>query len=77
MVVIGKTDLFEHTYTEKFRAFAAQFGQFVSYERDIATRDLGLHLTRTFEEWRCGGHELPLLVSAERYHAQYSANGGG
>ncbi len=46
MVVIGKTDQFEHMYKEKFRAFAAQFGQFVSYERDIATRDLGLHLTK-------------------------------
>lgn len=46
MVVIGKTDQFEHIYKEKFRAFAAQFGQFVYYDRDIATRDLGLHLTQ-------------------------------
>jgi hypothetical protein len=46
MVVVGKTDQFEHLYKEKFRSFAAQFGQFVSYERDIATRDIGLHLTK-------------------------------
>jgi hypothetical protein len=45
MVIIGRTDEFEHRYTEKFRNFAAQFGHFVAYERDVATRDIGLHLT--------------------------------
>src|ERR1700734_573987 len=44
MAIIGKTDEFEHRYKEKFRAFAAQFGHFVTYERDIAKRDIGLHL---------------------------------
>lgn len=44
MAIIGKTDEFEHKYKEKFRAFAAQFGHFVTYERDIAKRDIGLHL---------------------------------
>jgi hypothetical protein len=45
MVIVGKTDQFEHLYMQKFRSFAAQFGHFVEYERDIATRDIGLHLT--------------------------------
>lgn len=49
MVVVGKTDQFEHLYTERFRAFAAKFGHFVQYERDIATRDIGLHLTTPLE----------------------------
>jgi hypothetical protein len=49
VVVIGKTDQFEHLYKEKLRSFIAQFGQFVSYERDIAARDLGLHLTRSLK----------------------------
>ncbi|HLJ25516.1 MAG TPA: hypothetical protein VKY85_02290 [Candidatus Angelobacter sp.] len=44
MAIIGKADEFEHRYTEKFRSFAAQFGHFVAYERDIAKRDIGLHL---------------------------------
>jgi hypothetical protein len=42
---VGKTDVFERLYTEKFRAFAANFGEFVAYERDRGARDLGLHLT--------------------------------
>lgn len=46
MVIVGKTDQFEHLYMEKFRGFAAHFGQFVEYKRDIATRDIGLHLTQ-------------------------------
>src|SRR5258708_1487368 len=40
---------------EKFRSFAAQFGQFVAYERDVATRDIGLHLTEPLES---GGAKL-------------------
>lgn len=42
MVITGKTDQLEHMYQEKFRFFVAQLGQFVTYERDIATCDLGL-----------------------------------
>lgn len=45
MVIVGKTDQFEHLYMQKFRSFAAKLGHFVEYERDIATRDIGLHLT--------------------------------
>ena len=55
MVIVGKTDQFEHLYKEKFRNFAAQFGHFVEYERDVATRDLGLHLT---EPMQSGGVKL-------------------
>lgn len=46
MVIVGQTDQFEHLYMEKFRILAAHFGQFVEYERDVATRDIGLHLTQ-------------------------------
>jgi len=49
MVILGKTDEFEHRYTEKFRNFAAQFGHFVAYERDVATRDIGLHLRQPLQ----------------------------
>lgn len=42
---VGKLDAFEREYTGKFRSFAAEFGEFVSYERDRAARDIGLHLT--------------------------------
>lgn len=45
MVDVGKTDVFERIYMAKFRAFAAEFGEFVTYERDRGARDLGLHLT--------------------------------
>ncbi|HXK26937.1 MAG TPA: DUF4365 domain-containing protein [Candidatus Binatia bacterium] len=45
MAEVGKTDVFERLYMEKFRAFAAKFGEFVAYERDRGARDLGLHLT--------------------------------
>jgi hypothetical protein len=55
MVVVGKTDQFEHLYTQKFRNFVAEFGHFVEYERDIATRDIGLHLT---EPLPSGGAKL-------------------
>ena len=55
MVVVGKTDQFEHLYMQKFRSFAAQFGHFVEYERDVAVRDIGLHLT---EPLASGGVQL-------------------
>jgi hypothetical protein len=55
MVIVGKTDEFEHRYMEKFRSFAAQFGHFVAYDRDVATRDIGLHLT---EPLKSGGAKL-------------------
>ena len=45
MIVVGKTDAFERKYMEKFRAFAADFGEFVNYEHDRGARDIGLHLT--------------------------------
>src|SRR5579859_4629707 len=45
MLKIGTTDRFERLYTQKFRNFAGQFGEFVAYERDRGARDIGLHLT--------------------------------
>ncbi len=45
MLQVGKTDAFERMYTQKFRAFAGAFGEFISYERDRGARDIGLHLT--------------------------------
>jgi hypothetical protein len=45
MIEVGITDIFERNYMQKFRAFAGQFGEFVTYERDRGARDLGLHLT--------------------------------
>jgi hypothetical protein len=42
---IGKHDAFENRYMGKFRALASNFGTFVEYERDMAARDIGLHLT--------------------------------
>ena len=55
MVLVGRADEFEHRYMEKFRNFAAQFGHFVAYERDVATRDIGLHLTEALQS---GGAKL-------------------
>ncbi|GJL50778.1 MAG: hypothetical protein NPIRA01_20050 [Nitrospirales bacterium] len=45
MANIGKTDVFERLYMEKFRALAAEYGEFVFYERDRGARDIGLHIT--------------------------------
>lgn len=45
MIVVGKTDVFERKYMEKFRAFASGFGEFINYEHDRGARDIGLHLT--------------------------------
>ena len=57
---VGTHDAFERRYMEKFRAIAAEYGEFVKYERDRATRDIGLHLTRPTSK----GKELvsPALV---------------
>ena len=43
--VIGKENLFEKSYREKFRSLVSDFGLFVQYEQDLASIDLGLHLT--------------------------------
>lgn len=45
MIVVGKTDIFERKYMERFREFASGFGEFVNYEHDRGARDIGLHLT--------------------------------
>jgi hypothetical protein len=54
-VKIGAEDVFERVYTQRFRALVAEFGEFVSYERDRMTRDIGLHLTRRLSS----GAEVP------------------
>ena len=46
MAMVGKTDAFERSYMGKFRAFVAEFGEYVSYERDRGARDIGVHLTQ-------------------------------
>ena len=46
MAIVGKNDAFERSYMGKFRAFVAEFGEFVSYERDRGARDIGVHLTQ-------------------------------
>lgn len=43
---ITKNDVFERKYVAKFRHLAAIFGEFVLYERDKGSRDIGIHLTR-------------------------------
>lgn len=43
---IGRADVLERKYMEKFRTLAANFGEFVAYERDRAARDIGLAFTR-------------------------------
>lgn len=45
MINVGTTDAFERKYMERFRQFAAHFGEFVNYEHDRGARDIGLHLT--------------------------------
>ena len=44
---IGKEDVFEGVYKEKFRTLVRVFGEFVQYERDRAAVDIGLHLTKS------------------------------
>lgn len=46
MLDVGIHDVFERKYTQKFREFAGNFGEFVVYERDRGARDIGLHLTK-------------------------------
>ena len=43
--IIGGDDLLERRYINKFRALIEPFGEFIKYEYDRATIDLGLHLT--------------------------------
>ncbi len=45
--MIGKQDIFEREYMEKFRLFASKYGEFVKYEYDRGARDIGLHFTQT------------------------------
>jgi hypothetical protein len=45
-MLVGKTDVFERLYAQKFRLLVGEFGEFVEYERDRGARDIGLHLTR-------------------------------
>lgn len=44
-VKVGRTDVFERRYTQKFNELAGEFGEFVEYKRDRGARDVGLHLT--------------------------------
>lgn len=43
--LIGNEDVFEGLYTERFRSLVRGQGEFVQYERDRASLDIGLHLT--------------------------------
>lgn len=42
---IGTHQTFERKYMAKFQTIASEFGEFVEYKRDLAARDIGLHLT--------------------------------
>lgn len=44
---VGRNDAFERVYTAKFKEFASRYGEFVNYERDRGSRDIGLHLVRS------------------------------
>src|SRR2546425_976420 len=44
-IVLGEHDEFEGAYKEKFKSLARAQGEFVQYERDRATIDIGVHLT--------------------------------
>lgn len=46
MLKMGKTDSFEQKYMKKFEHLAEEYGSSIKYERDMAGRDLGLHLTK-------------------------------
>lgn len=52
---MGSQDAFERRYTGLFRQRLATFGEFVTYERDRAARDIGVHLTRKVPD---GGETL-------------------
>jgi hypothetical protein len=45
-VRVAANDDFEHRYAQRFREICARYGEFVSYERDRAARDIGLHFTQ-------------------------------
>ena len=45
MLEVGGNDAFERIYVGKFRELAAKHGEFVTYERDRAARDIGVHIT--------------------------------
>lgn len=42
---IGGEDVFEGTYTNKFRLLVGGEGEFIQYDRDRVAIDIGLHLT--------------------------------
>ena len=42
---IGKHDVFEGEYRERFRTLVKPLGEFINYERDRCGLDIGLHLT--------------------------------
>src|SRR5208282_4164849 len=54
--VIGEQDIFEGTYTEKFRSLVAAHGELISYERDRSTFDIGVHLTEATQTGRSLSH---------------------
>jgi hypothetical protein len=43
--LIGKEDVFESAYTDKFRLLVGGEGEFIQYDRDRVAIDIGLHLT--------------------------------
>jgi hypothetical protein len=46
MLDVGRNDVFERLYLQKFRAMLGAYGEFVMYERDRGARDIGIHLTQ-------------------------------
>jgi Domain of unknown function (DUF4365) len=80
MLPVGKTDVFERKYMEKFRQFASEFGEFVTYERDRGARDIGLHLTHQLKSgqermssalcWFQMKGLMPETLSAEKFESQ-------
>ena len=80
MLPVGKTDVFERQYMEKFRVFASHFGEFVKYERDRGARDIGLHLTHQLKSgqermssalcWFQMKGLMPETLSAEEFKGQ-------
>ena len=80
MLSVGRTDVFERKYMEKFRVFASQFGEFVTYERDRGARDIGLHLTHQLKSgqermssalcWFQMKGLMPKTLSAEEFEKQ-------
>ena len=52
MLELGKTLSFEDMYTEKFRSFLREHGQFIEYSRDSGARDIGVQLTKELSDGR-------------------------